>query len=146
MFINLLCIPLTIATQTGVLCLFSIQFFRGHSEPFDNRKFSIKIRKSNEVAGTAFFSIREKTGHLKKFWVSTPFFTPFFIYMEDTSYMNIIKSLQWYAILSDLKLALANYYYRIKTRGNHWLRIPFRQLRVRNRIERSLVFRPKCPC
>ena len=33
--------------------------------------------------------------------------------MEDTSYMNIIKSLQWYAILSDLKLALANYYYRI---------------------------------
>ena len=71
MFINLLCIPLTIATQKGVLYLFHIQFwqilstdiFRGHGEPFDYGKWSIKNRKSNEVAGTTFFYIREKTGH-----------------------------------------------------------------------------------
>ena len=63
MFINLLCIPLTIATQKGVLYLFYIQFwqilstdiFRGYGEPFDYGKWSIKIRKSNEVAGTPFF-------------------------------------------------------------------------------------------
>ena len=81
MFINLLCIPLTIATQKGVLYLFYIQFwqilstdiFRGHGEPFDYGKESIKIRKSNEVAGTAFFISGKRQ----------VIFCTFLIYMED---------------------------------------------------------------
>ena len=93
MSINLLCIPLTIATQKGVLYLFYIQFwqilstdiFRGHGKPFDYGKESIKIRKSNEVAGTAFFYIRGKTGH---------FLHLLNLYGGRYSDMNIIKSVQ----------------------------------------------------